>query len=410
MVEPALRVLIDEARNHVHPNVVVNPTVAIVGGEDVTARIPIMEKLRDSYDFVALGTRPGLATIFEEAGFAYHDYSMGRQVTPLSDLRSVVELRSIFKLIEPDLVHTFDTKPSVWGRMAARWAGVPNVIGTIPGLGRLYVERGILTAASRKVYEALQQVTSHMADLTIFQNQHDRDELVSKGVVPCARSAVVLGSGVDTQFYDPTRFTAKDKFQTRLELGVPQNAILFTLVTRVIRSKGVMEFARAAATLKRRVPQTDCVLVGPVDTEVPDRLENTELEILKDTLHFRGARSDIDRVLYASDVFVLPTRYREGVPRVLLEAAAMEIPLIAHDVPGCREIVKHGETGLLVQDDSNGSLLASMAKLAVDAEYRARLALGVRQRAVRYFDLNLIAEETRQVYERLLDPLGQGYR
>src|SRR5207248_119447 len=191
---------------------------------------------------------------------------------------------------------------------------------------------------------------------TIFQNQTDADEFLGKGVVPRDRWAVVPGSGVRTGVYDPARFSPADRRQTRAGLGVPDGALLVTMISRVLRTKGVQEFAAAAAEVKRRHPDAHFLLVGPSDEKSLDRLSPRELAELAGAVNWPGPRSDVAHVLAATDIFVLPTFYREGIPRVLLEAASMGLPLITTRSPGCVEVVEEGVNGWLVPVRDAGAL------------------------------------------------------
>ena len=326
------------------------PRVLLVGSDDVDARIDLMRRLRDEFDVAAAGTAPALAARFEENGFAYHHFPLHRGSSPLRDLRTLGALCLLLGRLRPDVVHTFDTKICVYGRLAARAAGVPVVLGTIPGLGSLYSDNGSssLRRLVRSIYEQLQALASRYSDLTIFQNQDDAREFIAKGVVPEAKAHVIAGSGVRTKVYDPARVPMSERRRVRGELGVPDDAVLVTMVSRIIRSKGVQEFVHAAQETRRHEPSACFLLVGPADQGSVDCYSTEELAALKQSVRWPGPRRDIATILAASDVFVLPSAYREGIPRVLLEAASMGLPLVTTRSPGCADAVVEGVNGLLV--------------------------------------------------------------
>lgn len=372
-----------------------------VGGPDVDSRFDLMGCLHSQFDILGAGSS-SLQSKFGAAGFEYHEYTLARGVQPLVDLMTVAQLVRLYKQIRPTIVHTFDTKPSVWGRFAARLVDVPIVVGTLPGLGSLYVDDGVTTRMVRMVYEKLQRLSCHLSDLTIFQNREDASQFVAKSIVPKNKSAVIPGSGVRTALFNPARISQYERERVRAELDIPSNALLVTMVSRLIRSKGVMEFVAAAQTVHEHHPQVALLLVGPADEESVDRLTPAELSQLKRLVTWTGMRNDIPTVLAASGIFVLPSFYREGIPRVLLEAASMGLPIVTTDSPGCSEVVEHGVNGFLVPPRDPDALAQAILRLIADPEMRHRFGRESRQRAVARFDLSKIADQTRSIYQELL--------
>lgn len=382
------------------------PLVLIVGGPDVDSRLDLMQHLRDDFCLSAAGTNLFLRAAFQQAVFAYDTYRLARGVNPFADMCTLLSLYRLFWRHRPDLVHAFDTKPCVFARIAARLANVPVVVGTLPGLGSLYVYDGVTTRVVRAVYERLQGWASHLSDLTIFQNHEDARQFVAKRIVPEAKIAVIPGSGVHTDLLDPARVSQLEREQARAELGVSSRMLLVTMVSRLIRSKGVMEFAVAAQTVRERHLEVAFLLVGPADEESVDRLTPTELSQLARVVTWTGARKDIPAVLAASDILVLPSFYREGIPRVLLEAASMGLPIVTTDSPGCREVVEHGVNGFLVPPRDPDALAQVILHLVDEPETRERFGRASRQRAVERFDLSRIADQTRSIYRELLARKG----
>ena len=163
------------------------PRVCLVGGPDIDARLDLMRLLSPEFDFCAAGTDARHAAPFAAAGFPFRHYRMSRRVNPAFDAYTVWQLVRMFRAERPAVVHTFDTKPAVWGRLAARLAGVPVVVATLPGLGSLYGDGGRRSSLTRVAYQRLQTLASHWADLTVFQNAEDLGEFAQLGVVPPER-------------------------------------------------------------------------------------------------------------------------------------------------------------------------------------------------------------------------------
>ncbi len=348
------------------------PKVLILGSEDVHARIDLMRGLADEFAVAAAGSNPQLANIFNQAGFRYFAYPLARGLGPCSDVVAFASLWRLMRSFRPDIVHAFDTKPGVYGCLAAKLAGVPVVVGTVTGLGSLYGEDGLRARIVRGIYEKLQRFASQHSDLTVFQNRDDRAEFVARRVVPAGKAALIAGSGVPTEILDPARVTDSQRRQLRESLGIPAEALLVTMVSRVIRSKGVEEFAAAAQQVRQRLPGTQFLLVGPADKDSVDSFSAEELAEFGRVVQWPGARRDIPQVLAASDLFVLPSYLREGIPRVLLEAAAMGLPLITTDSPGCNDVVEDGVNGCLVPARDPAALSRAIGDLLNQPEVRQR--------------------------------------
>jgi len=378
------------------------PKALLVGGPDVDARLELMHCLEDAFNFSAFGSDPTLHDRFLAEGFGYSTYNLSRRANPILDLFTLGQLVVIIRRLKPQIVHTFDTKPGVWARLAARIAGVPIVIGTLPGLGSLYTSDSLKTRFVRLVYERLQTLACRLSDLTIFQNHNDARQFNSAGIVPEQKTTVIPGSGVSTNLFDPARISDIKKTQLKAELGIRSSEIVVTMVSRVIRSKGVLEFMVAAREVGACNPDVHFLLVGPNDDDSIDQLSSAELHRLKQTVTWTGPRRDMPVVLAISDIFVLPSAYREGIPRVLLEAASMGLPIVTTDSPGCNEVAEHSVNGFLVPVRNPAALSQAILILIEQSEMRQRFGQISRRRAVEHFDLSIIADQTRAVYQQLL--------
>ncbi len=384
--------------------------VLIVGGEDVHARIDLMRGLAGDYAVAAAGSDPNLAPAFARAGFPYFAYPLTRGVGPLGDSSAFLALWRLMRAYRPDVVHAFDTKPGVYGCLAARLAGVSVVVGTVTGLGSLYGDDGRGSPAVRWVYEILQRLTSRFSDRTVFQNRRDLEEFVARRVVPAGKAALIAGSGVATDVLDPARIADAERRAVRASLVIPADAPLVTLVARVIRSKGVEEFVAAARQVRQQRPGTQFLLVGPADRDSVDSFRADELAEFGRVVTWPGPRRDVPQVLAASDVFVLPSYLREGIPRVLLEAAAMGLPLVTTDTPGCNDVVEDGVNGFLTPPRDPAALGRAVLTLLDRPELCRRFGAESRRRAVERFDLAVVVRETRRHYRELLARKTRGTR
>ena len=383
------------------------PRVLVIGGVDVHLRLDLMDQLSATFEMIAAGSDPDLAGPFESRGFEYHWYPLSRGWSPIADVRSLRSLRRILARTQPDVAHAFATKPSVWGRIAAYKERVPVIVGTVPGLGNLYTLDDARTRAGRRVYEWLQRRACRRSDLTVFQNQDDYGRFTGSGICPPEKAEVVLGSGVRTAELDRERMPSAVREGFRAEIGAGEGEVVVTMISRITKSKGVLDFA-AAAGLCGPDLRTRFVLVGPDDRHSLDRLDEGELAGVRRTVTWLGPRPDVPAILAGSDICVLPSYYREGIPRVLLEAASMALPLVAADGPGAREVVIPQRNGLLVPPKDPRALASAIGLIAADPNLRGELGAASRRMAVEKFDIGVVAAATRSQYERLLSVANRG--
>lgn len=384
------------------------PKVLLVGGPDVDARLELMRSLRDRFEMSALGSLRSLQDKFSGEGFGYDSYTLNRGVTPLGDLKTFFQLTALIRQQKPQIVHTFDTKPGVWGRLAARRAGIPVVIGTLPGLGSLYVNERLKSRVLRSIYQQLQRLACHFSDLTIFQNEDDIRQFITAGIVSSQKTRVILGSGINTNLFSPAQINETTKNQLRTEFKIQPGEIVVTMISRIIRSKGVFEFIQSAREVRKTHPNVHFLLIGAEDLESIDRLTPEEMIQLKQAVDWRGHRSDIPAILAISDIFVFPSIYREGIPRVLLEAAAMELPIITTNSPGCKEVAQDGMNGFLIPVSDAQAMSNATVRLVEAPDLRHRFGQVSRQLAVQKFDIQVISSQTRNVYDQFLSGLSGG--
>ncbi len=377
--------------------------LAVVGGPDVDQRIELMQRLRFRFEPIAVGSNPELASKFAAADFEYHCYPMAQTFNLRSDLRSAVSLRGVFASLRPDVVHCFDTKPAIFGRLAALAARVPVVLATLPGLGGLYAYDTPRVRRRRWVFDRLQSVASELSSWTVFQNRDDRALLVDKGVVPAGRSGVIDGSGVDPKRFrrldEPTRVALKR------ELGLEGRPIVL-FVGRWIRAKGLIDLVRAIPAVKSRCSNVAFVALGALDRGSDD-LNQAEVAAVHREMVCLGSRDDVPSLLSVADVVVLPSRYREGIPRALIEAAMVGVPIVTTDTPGCREVVDRGRAGWLIPANNVDALARALSDSLLRPDEARRRAARAKANALARFTLDSIAGEHEVLYDRLLATLPQ---
>jgi glycosyltransferase involved in cell wall biosynthesis len=361
-------------------------------------RLPLARALRAAGCRVAVAAavERGLDKVIEDEGFEFIRLPLTRRASaPWREWQTLRALVALNRHVRPTVVHNITIKPVIYGSIAARLTGTLPVINTIPGLGHMFSGQGLVGRLKAATALLLYRVAlAHPRVHVIFQNGDDLALFVERGVVPRDRAHLVLGSGVDA-----------DEFVPRPE---PDGPPVVMLPSRLLWNKGVAEFVEAARTLRAAGLELRPVLVGRSDTGNPDHVPDTTLRswVADGLVEWWGERDDMPAVLSQATLVTLPSAYREGVPRVLIEAASCERAIIASDSPGCREIVRHGETGLLVPVRDAAALAAAIRELLADPARRRRMAAEARDLAEREFSVDRVNAATLAVYEEVL---GSGW-
>lgn len=358
----------------------------------LTHRLALALGIRDAgYDVHVATPEEPASEALRATGLPYHPVPLERQGTnPLADLRTIAGLTALYRRLRPHVVHQVTVKPVLYGTIAARLAGTPAVVNAIAGLGQLFSDGDRLTRLrTAAVARAYRLALGHPNARTIFQTEEDRDRFVELGVVTPQRAALIRGSGTDLDAIVPTPEPA----------GTP----IVVLVARLLRQKGIAEFAEAARELRRQGVAARFALVG-------DRADNRDAVPEEDlarwsaegTLEQWGWRTDMGEVFAQAAIACLPTYYPEGVPKALIDAAAAGRPIVASDTPGCRAVVRPGENGLLVPPRDARALADALRSLLVDASARARMGEAGRRIAEDRFSVRAVVRATLGVYAEVL--------
>jgi len=320
-----------------------------------------------------------------------------RSVAPLHDLRALPELQRLFRKLSPDIVHTHNPKPGLYGRLAARAAGVPGIVNTVHGLYATPED----SMARRTVVYALERLASACSQAELVQNSEDIEVLRWIGIPP--EKLVLLGNGVDLNRFKPRR-DASPVARARTALKVDSGSVVVGTVGRLVWQKGFKELFGAAARLRLSRPEIIFVIIGPTDIAKGDALTQADLEKARElgNVRFIGHRDDVELLYPGFDIFVLPS-HREGFPRSAMEAAASGVPVVATDIRGCRQVVSHEVTGLLVPLHDVDALAEALGGLAADPVRRQTMAAAARAKAELEFDDRNVIEKTMATYRRVLE-------
>jgi glycosyltransferase involved in cell wall biosynthesis len=305
---------------------------------------------------------------------------------PLADLRLLAGYRRILKRTRPAAFLGFTVKPNIYGCLAARRFGIP-AIANVSGLGTAFIRPGMLS----RLVTSLYRFAFRRAAVVFFQNPDDLSLFVERRIVRREQARLLAGSGVDLDRFQPAPMRA--------------GPVTFLFIGRLLGDKGVREYVAAAREIRRNMPDVRFQLLGPLDEGNRTAISRREVDqwVAEGVVEYCGATDDPRPAITAASAVVLPS-YREGLPRSLLEAAAMARPLIATDVPGCRELVEDGVNGFLCRARDPESLAGAMKRLAETPD-EARAAMGAAAR-------RLVEERfsERIVFDAYLEVLGEVQR
>ena len=359
-------------------------------------RIDLALAARDAGFEVHVAAPPGKAAeILRSEGLKYHPIPMTRSgLAPWKEFSTISTLFRLYRRTKPDLVHHLRLKPVLYGGLAAYGARVPAVVGLLTGLGYVFIAESRRALVMRKLVVLSCKVAfRHSNQRIVFQNPDDQGVFIQNKILPAAQTVLIKGSGVDVHTYVPT--------------PEPEGVPVVVLASRMLRDKGVVEFVEAARELRESGVSARFVLVGDTDPGNPTAVSAEQLQAWADegVIEWWGHQSDMRKVLSQSNIVCLPS-LREGVPKVLIEAAACGRAIVTTDAPGCREIVREGENGLLVPVRNSKALADALRLLIESAPLRALMAAKGREIAVEEFSVERVVNETLGVYRELLAASG----
>lgn len=382
-------------------------SLAVVASTDVRIdRLykPIMRKLVAAGVKVYAIAPPGDSVKgIEEAGCVFVPWDLDRRsLNPLVNLRQFLALLHIYKELKPAMAHHYTAKPNVYGPLAAALAGVPVAIVGITGLGQVFSRRSLRQAPVRMVLRLLYRLAIRFGDRMIFQTFDDAKELLGKRARSDKVRVISGGAGVDVSAFRPDSVPSAELERMRAELNLAPSALVVTMASRLLYEKGVRDYIEAAQRIAPRRPTTRFLLVGERD---PGNVGSVEAEVLSNwetegPVEIIGYQKDIRPILAISHVIVHPTFYPEGIPRILIEASAMEKPTVATQVGGVAHVVEAGVNGFLVPMRDVGAIASAIGQLLDDSAIRGRFGVAGRKIVKERYDDRVVAETHFEEYRQ----------
>ncbi|CAA6817686.1 MAG: Lipid carrier : UDP-N-acetylgalactosaminyltransferase (EC / Alpha-1,3-N-acetylgalactosamine transferase PglA (EC; Putative glycosyltransferase [uncultured Sulfurovum sp.] len=340
-------------------------------------RLSLMYAMKDAgYEVIAIAPHDRYSQKIIDAGFEFHDIKMNAQgINPIEDLKTTYAFYKLFKEISPDVLCQYTIKPNIYGSLVAQILKI-KMINNIAGLGTLFIKENIITKIAKLMYK----VSQHRADRVFFQNKEDFNFFTEKGIINSLKCDVLPGSGVDTNRFKP-------------QYKQPSNKIRFLLIARMIWEKGIAEYVQAAREVKKIYPNAEFCLLGFLDVENPGAITSSEMDswIEEGVINYLGVSDKVDEVIQSADCVVLPSYYREGTPKTLLESGSSAKPIITTDNVGCRDVVDHGINGYICEPRSWEDLKLKIEMfLALTDEEKSEMGRQSRLKIKREFDEKLV--------------------
>jgi glycosyltransferase involved in cell wall biosynthesis len=330
------------------------------------------------YHIVALAPDDEYRARLQEAGVELVPIEIdSKGMSPLRDLILLARYRALLSRLKPVLFLGYTIKPNIFGSLAAHSLGIP-VINNISGLGTAFINEGLLTRIATRLY----RIALRRSRTVFFQNDEDRRLFLARKIVRPEQAGLLPGSGVDVQSFQPAEPVGE------------RDGLAFLFVGRLLWDKGVREFVEAARLVRARLPGARFQLLGFLDVANRTAVGRSDVDgwAAEGLIEYLGAQADVRPFVAAADCIVLPS-YREGLPRALLEGAAMGKPLIASDVPGCRDVVEHGGNGLLCAVRDPASLADAMMLMAeMPHQRRAEMGALGRRTVEQRFDQQIVID------------------
>jgi glycosyltransferase involved in cell wall biosynthesis len=347
---------------------------------------------KQGYRVVAIAPRDEYSDKIEEAGYEYFPIEINNKGTnPFEDIGLIVSFYKLYKKVAPDIILEYTIKPNIYGSIAAKLLGTP-VISNITGLGTVFLSDNISSKIARKLY----RVALGIPKKVFFQNMYDKEHFIRSRLVKEEVAEIIPGSGINTRKFAPVeRKNGNDRI------------FRFLFIARLLKDKGLVEYVNAAGQNKNRKgdgKDLEFAILGSYYAGNPTAIVRDEMMQWEkdDLVTYLGESDDVASHIADADCVVLPS-YREGLSKVLLEAASMAKPIIAADVPGCREVVDDGVNGFLCCAKDAASLAEQIEKMiAVSEDERKRMGQKGREKVLREFDEHIVIERFEEAIRELL--------
>lgn len=330
------------------------------------------------YKIVAIAPKDIYSHKLVEADMDYFDIKINNKGTSiLEDTKLIYSYYQTFKKIKPDILLLYTIKPNIYGSIAAKMLNIP-VISSITGLGTAFLHENLFCKVARLLYK----VSLNIPGKVFFENPHDKNFFIDQGFVEKEKTLLTPGAGIDTNDFRPIEQVKPDE----------KNSPKFLFIARLVRDKGLIEYIDAIKLLRPKYPTIEFAILGPYYPDNPTAIIEEEMDgwVEESLVNYLGESDDVKSIISEYDCVVLPS-YREGLSRVLLEAASMEKPIVTTNVPGCKDVVEEGINGFLCEKEDAVDLAEKIEQIILLSNYdRIQMGKRGREKVLQEFDESIV--------------------
>lgn len=362
----------------------------------ISHRLPIaLKAIENGYEVHLACNFTGQEKYLQSLGIKLHFVDFSRSsFNPISEFKVLLSIKKILTTVKPDIMHSITIKPVIYsGLLIKTMSRKPAFIAAISGLGFVFSSNSLRTKLTRFLVTLLYKFSlSHSKRMVIFQNSSDEEFLTNIANLQSSEKVLIPGSGVDLKTY-----------QIHVEPMLSKTIIV--MASRLLKEKGVYEYVNVARSVLNKRADVEFLLVGAPDPDNPNSITNKELKEwdVSGIVKVLGHRNDINKIFSESNIVTLPSFYGEGVPKVLIEAAACGRAVITTDNPGCRDAILPNETGILVPVCDQKELEEAILRLVDDVELRRKMGLKARELAEEKFDVTSVVNKHLGLYSMMAD-------
>lgn len=355
----------------------------------INFRMGLLKALQNEGNkIVVVAPRDKYSEMFKEHGFQYYDVNINNKGSnPIEDIKLTIDYYKLFKEIKPDIILNYTIKPNIYGTIAASLLNI-KTINNIAGLGTLFVDENIITKIAKYLYKYSQSKASYV----FFQNRDDFKLFTYRKLVDINKSGILPGSGVNTDFFKP------------IEVARNDNKMVFLLIARMLWDKGIKEYVEAAKIIKRKNPNTEFQLLGFLDVANKSAISKEQMDtwVQEGIVTYLGTSDNVKVEISNADCIVLPSFYREGTPRTLLESASMAKPIITTDNVGCRDVVDHQINGFICKIKDTKDLVDKITLfLTLDKSNRENIGKKGREKMIKEFDEKIVIAQYLKIIKKI---------
>ncbi len=367
-------------------------------------RLPIMKELvKNNHIVYAISPKGDVSHKFEELNIKHIPYEINRKsLNPFLEIKNMYNIYKAISSVDIDILHSFTMKPNIYSSLASFFLK-HKMICSITGLGSFYIDKNLKSKIIKIITKMLYKISSKRANYFIFQNEDDKNFFINENIITKDKSILIRGSGIDTDKFSPKNINEKKVNKIKTSLKLKKENLVITMIARIIKQKGVLEFISAIDLIKKKYPYIKAIFIGDSDDGNTFNMDNNLIKNNKN-IHYIPFNDNIIDYLYISDLYVLPS-YREGLSMSLLEACSMEKAIVTTNVAGCRDVVDENINGFLCEPENENSLFMAIDKF-INIDNKEELGLASRVKVKKEFSIKIVIEKHLELYEEVFTDIN----